>query len=119
MRVTLCLADLNKKLNGTYRKKLEKAHNASLTEIFCDRCRPSSYTFNTPCLLFILFSLMIPNKPTLQQQPNQWRRCYCTFEELEEDVTKQLANSSKNEYVKLSFEEVTTCFDLLDTSQPT
>ena len=34
--------------------------------------------------------------------------------ELEEEVTKQIANSSKNEKVKLSFQEITTCFDLLD-----
>ena len=58
---------------------------------------------------------MAPTKPTLQQLLNQWRRRYSTFEELEEEVTRQIANSSKIEYVKLSFEEITTCFDLLDT----
>ena len=58
---------------------------------------------------------MAPTKPTLQQLLNQWRRRYSTFEELEEEVTRQIANSSKIEYVKLSFEEITTYFDLLDT----
>ena len=58
---------------------------------------------------------MAPTKPNLQQLLNQWRRHYSTFEELEEEVTRQIANSSKIEYVKLNFQEITTCFDLLDT----
>ena len=58
---------------------------------------------------------MAPTKPTLQQLLNQWRRRYSTFEELEEEVAMQIANSSEIEYVKLSFEEITTCFGLLDT----
>ena len=33
---------------------------------------------------------------------------------LDEEVTKQTANSSKIEYFKLSFGEVNTCFDLFD-----
>ena len=57
---------------------------------------------------------MAPTKPTLKQLLNQWRRRYSTFEELEEEVTSQIANSSKIEYVKFSLEEITTCFDLLD-----
>ena len=58
---------------------------------------------------------MAPTKPTLQLLLNQWRSRYSTFEELEEEVTRQIANSSEIDYVKLSFEEITTCFDLLDT----
>ena len=58
---------------------------------------------------------MALTKPTLQQLLNQWSGRYSTFEELEEEVTRQIANSSKIEYVKLSFEGITTCFDLLDT----
>ena len=58
---------------------------------------------------------MAPTKSNLQQLLNQWRRRYSFFEELEEEVMMQIANSSKIEYVKLSFEEITTCFDLLDT----
>ena len=36
------------------------------------------------------------------------------FRGAEEEVTRQIANSSNIEYVKFSFEEVITGFDLLD-----
>ena len=57
---------------------------------------------------------MAPTKPTLQQLLNQGRRHYSTFVELEVKVTRQIVSSSKIAYVRLSFEEVTTCFDLLN-----
>ena len=94
---------------------MRKLKKASLPELLCDRCHPSSLTFNTFFLLFVLLSRKAPTKPTLQQLLNQWRRRYSTFEELEEEVTRQIANSSEIEYFKLSFQEITTCFDLLDT----
>ena len=55
------------------------------------------------------------NKAIRKTAINQWRRRYSTFEELEKEVTRQIANLSKIEFVKLSYEEVITCFDLLDT----
>ena len=58
---------------------------------------------------------MALTKPNLHQLLNQGRRRYSTFEQLEEEVTRQIANSSEIEYLKLSFEEIITCFDLLDT----